>query len=331
MAMFAVGIDLGGTKVAIGLVDSARNVVAISQTTTGISADFHETSAEIVTRINEVCTSVPREQVIGIGVGVAGQVDSATGTVRASPNLPTWNDVPLQAKLQERLELPVLINNDVRAAALGEWQYGAGRGATDMICLFVGTGIGGGIIAAGRLLTGCNGSSGELGHTVIERNGPECRCGSRGHLEALAGGWAIARRASEAVTADPRSGSAMLDLAGGNAGELTAAHVSRAAHQGDPLAQFLVRETGDLLSIGIASLANVFNPSLVVLGGGVVEGLPELVDLAQEKVPHYALPVTSEPLQITKTALGNNAGIIGAATLAWERFGSGEPNGISGS
>ena len=148
-----------------------------------------------------------------------------------------------------------------------------------MVCLFVGTGIGGGVIAAGSLLAGCGGSAGELGHTVIERNGPECRCGNRGHLEAMAGGWAIARRASEAVAADPEAGATLMALAKGNGDELTAAHVSKAAHQGDPLAQRLVTETGDALSVGIASLVNAFNPCLVVLGGGVVEGLPELVEM----------------------------------------------------
>lgn len=326
-----VGIDLGGTKVATALVEANGNVVTTGRATTGIAADPQATVTTITANVKDICASLAEVQVIGVGVGAAGQIDPATGTVRSSPNLPGWNNVPLQAELQQALRLPVVVVNDVQAAAWGEWRYGAGQGVTDMVCLFVGTGIGGGVIAAGGLLAGCGGSAGELGHTVIERNGPECRCGNRGHLEATAGGWAIAQRASEAVVADPEAGATLLALAKGNGDELTAAHVSQAAHQGDPLAQRLVTETGDALSVGIASLVNAFNPCLVVLGGGVVEGLPELVEMAQERVPRYALAAAVEPLRITKAALGEHAGVIGAAALAWERFGDAAPAGGRGS
>ena len=326
-----VGIDLGGTKVATALVEANGNVVTTGRATTGIAADPQATVATITASVKEICASVAEVQVIGVGVGAAGQIDPATGKVRASPNLPGWNNVPLRAELQQALRQPVVVVNDVQAAAWGEWRYGAGQGVTDMVCLFVGTGIGGGVIAAGNLLAGCGGSAGELGHTVIERKGPECRCGNRGHLEAMAGGWAIARRASEAVAADPEAGATLMALAEGNEDELTAAHVSQAAHQGDALAQRLVTETGDALSVGIASLVNAFNPCLVVLGGGVVEGLPELVEMAQEMVPHYALAAAVEPLRITKAALGEHAGVVGAAALAWERFGDAAPAGGRGS
>lgn len=327
MATVTVGIDLGGTKVAIALVDADGNVVATARNSTGITAHPDATVAAIATSVREIRASVAEARAIGVGVGAAGQIDPATGTVRASPNLPGWDNVPLQAELQQALDLPVVVTNDVQAASWGEWRYGAGQGVTDMVCLFVGTGIGGGVIAAGSLLTGCGGSAGELGHTIIERNGPECRCGNRGHLEAMAGGWAIARRVSEAVAADPEAGAALLALTEGSKDGLTAAHVSQAAHQGDPLAQRLVAETGDILSVGIASLVNAFNPCLVILGGGVVEGLPELVEMVQERVPRYALAVAAEPLRITKAALGEHAGVMGAAALAWERFGDAEPAG----
>ena len=327
MVTVTVGIDLGGTKVAIALVDTKGTIVATGRGTTGITADPDATVAAITASVKEIRASVAEAQVIGVGVGAAGQIDPATGTVQASPNLPAWSNMPLQAELEKALDLPVVVANDVQAAALGEWRYGAGQGVTDMVCLFVGTGIGGGVIAAGSLLTGCGGSAGELGHTVIERNGPECRCGNRGHLEAVAGGWAIARRASAAVAADPEAAATLIAMAAGNGDELTAAHVSQAAHQGDPLAQRLVTETGDALSVGIASLVNAFNPCLVVLGGGVVEGLPELVEMAQENVPRYALAVAAEPLRITRAALSEHAGVIGAAALARERFSDAEPAG----
>ena len=191
-----------------------------------------------------------------------------------------------------------------------------------MACLFVGTGIGGGVISRGSLLSGSSGSAGEFGHTVIDRNGPLCRCGRRGCLEAFAGGWAIASRAQKAVTKDPEIGAHLLSLANGLCENITAATVSQAAQKGDPLAHHIVIETGEALSLGIASLVNTFNPKIVVLGGGVIEGLPELINIVKEQVSRYALPSAVEGLTIQKATLKSMAGTIGAAILAREKFGS---------
>ena len=192
----------------------------------------------------------------------------------------------------------------------------------DIVCLFVGTGIGGGVIAAGHLLVGCGGSAGELGHIIIDRNGPPCRCGNHGCLEALAGGWAIAQRAKEAVAADPGAGAALVALAGGRSENLTTAHVAEAAHQSDPLAQRLVAESGEALAVGVASIVNAFNPCVLILGGGVVEGLPELVQTVKEGVLQRSLAAAAEQVSIVKAALGGHAGVIGAAAMARERFSS---------
>ena len=318
----SIGVDLGGTKVATALVDAQGRIVATGRGSTGPLADPAGTVANIAASVREVSASAVNSRIVGVGIGAAGQIDPATGTIRESPNLPSWKNVPLRAELEWALQFPVVVVNDVQAAAWGEWMHGAGQGVADIVCLFIGTGIGGGLIAANRLLLGCGGTTGELGHTIVDRNGASCRCGGQGCLEALAGGWAIAVRAQQAVEADPREGAALLSLAGDRPEKLSAAVVSQAAHQGDPLAWRIVGEVGEALVVGVASIVNAFNPCLVILGGGVVEGLPEFVEMVREGVSKYALAAALEPVQIVKAALGGNAGVIGAAALARERFGS---------
>lgn len=318
---FTVGVDLGGTKVATALVDSEGNIAATGRGSTGPQADPSAVIADIVASVREASATAAGERILAVGVGAAGQIDPTTGTIRSSPNL-GWENVPLQRELERALEMPVLVANDVQAAAWGEWRHGAGQGMADIVCLFVGTGIGGGVIAAGHLLVGCGGSAGELGHIIIDRNGPPCRCGNHGCLEALAGGWAIAQRAKEAVAADPGAGAALVALAGGRSENLTTAHVAEAAHQSDPLAQRLVAESGEALAVGVASIVNAFNPCVLILGGGVIEGLPELVQTVKEGVLQRALAAAAEQVSIVKAALGGHAGVIGAAAMARERFSS---------
>lgn len=316
---FTVGVDLGGTKIATALVDIKGNIAATDYTATGTQRDPSIVIAEIVATVRKVSTVATGERVLAVGVGAAGQIDPNNGTVRSSPNL-GWENVPLQMELERALEMPVLVTNDVQAAAWGEWRHGAGQGVADIVCLFVGTGIGGGVIAAGHLLVGCGGSAGEFGHMIIDRNGPPCRCGNYGCLEAIAGGWAIAKRAKEAVTRYPEAGTALIALASGQSNNLTAALVAEAAHEKDPLAQRLVAEIGEALSVGTASIVNAFNPCVVILGGGVIEGLPELVQTVKAAVPQRALVAASEQVSIVKAALGGHAGAIGSATMARERF-----------
>ncbi len=315
----SIGVDLGGTKVAIALVDAEGHVVAAARGSTGLLPDPSATVTDIVASVRKLSAAAGKASIKGMGVGVAGQVDPTTGTVHTAPNL-GWKNVPLQAELEQALQMPVLVTNDVQAAVWGEWLFGAGHGFDDIVCLFVGTGIGGGVIAGGHLLVGCSGSAAEFGHTIIDRNGPPCRCGNHGCLEALAGGWAIAQRAREATQADPSAGAALLALAENRREDLTAALVAQAAHQGDPLARRLVAESGEALAVGVASIVNAFNPCLVILGGGVIEGLPELIQMVKEGVPHRALAAAVEPLRIVKAALGEHAGVIGAAALIRERL-----------
>jgi glucokinase len=239
-----------------------------------------------------------------------------TGVVHFAPNL-RWENVPLRAELERALGLPVAVTNDVRAATWGEWRCGAGAGVADLVVLFVGTGIGGGVVSGGRMLVGHSNTAGEVGHTTVVANGRQCHCRNRGCLEAYAGGWAIGERAQQAAQADPAAGATLVALAGGLDG-ITAGTVSAAYGRGDALARRLVEEVGAYLGAGAVSLVNAFNPARLVLGGGVIDGLPDLLPIIERDVREHALPTAVDGLEVVAAALGNQAPAIGAAALARE-------------
>ena len=312
--LWAMGVDLGGTKVEVAQVDASGHLLQRLRRATDVKDGPGAIEAEILAAARELeaNTGCPPA---GVGVGVAGQIDAPAGIVRFAPNL-GWRDVPLRADLVQALGLPVVVLNDVRAATWGEWLHGAGHGVNDLLCLFVGTGIGGGVVSGGRMLSGCSNTAGELGHITIDLHGPPCHCRNRGCLEALAGGWAIARRAQEAMATDPDAGAALLRLAGGSPAAVTAELVAEAAHAGDRLGQALVDEVATALTAGAVALVNAFNPCRLILGGGVIEGLPELVERVAMGVRERALAAASEPLQVLPAQLHGDAGVVGAAALA---------------
>ena len=240
-------------------------------------------------------------------------MDPESGTVLHAPNL-GWDDFPLGGRLREALGLPTFVLNDVQAATVGEWRYGAAQGEDHVVCMFLGTGLGGGVLSNGELVRGCAGSAGELGHITVELNGPPCTCGRRGCLEALVGGWAIARRARQMVERDSDSG--LLRRADGDPEKITAETVAEAFQDGDPLARELVKDVGTALSAGAGSVVNALNPCVLVLGGGVIEGIPELLELVRQGIEERALDAALRPLRIVEAQLGERAAAIGAATWA---------------
>jgi glucokinase len=312
--LWSVGVDLGGTKVEVAHVDADGHLQRRLRRPTDVKDGPKAVEQEIVDAVRELVESLGSPPA-GVGVGVAGQIEAGSGVVRFAPNL-DWHDVPFEAELGEALGLPVVVTNDVRAAAWGEWLHGAGRGSDDLVCLFVGTGVGGGVVSGGQMLSGCSNTAGELGHIVVDLGGPTCHCGNRGCLEALAGGWAIARRAREIVTEGDGSGATLLQMAGGQPEALTAEMVAQAAHHGDPLAQEIVNQVGEALVAGAISLVNAFNPCLLILGGGVMEGLPELFEQIEKGVRQRALATALAPLQVLPAQLHNDAGVVGAAAVA---------------
>lgn len=312
-----LGVDLGGTKVETSLVDETGRIIASHRRPTKPEKGSDGVIADIITCV-ESCLGEASKTAHGLGVGMAGQIDKDTGIVRFAPNL-GWRNIPLQARIEEALQLPVVVSNDVRAATYGEWRYGAGKGIDDLVCIFVGTGIGGGIVSGGRLLEGYNNTAGELGHVTIVAGGRQCHCRNQGCLEAYAGGWAIAERAQEAVRSNPRAGQHLTELVG-SIEQISAATVTQAYSNGDPLAQHIVDVTARHLAAGVVGIVNAFNPYLLVLGGGVMQGLPEYVSMVERMVRRHALESAIDGLRIVMAALGDKAGVIGAAALALHRF-----------
>ena len=293
---WAIGVDLGGTKVEVAMVDARGRILQRLKQPTEVAGGPEGIIAEIAGMVRQLREPGLPSAPIGLGVGVAGQITAAGGVVRFAPNL-KWREVPLQDRLSRTLGLPVVITNDVRAATWGEWLHGAGQGAEDLICLFIGTGIGGGVVSGGRMLEGCTNTAGELGHLTTDLNGPPCTCGNRGCLEALAGGWAIARRAREAIREAPAAGKAFLQAAGLKEPvapeDIHAGAVAAAARLQDPLARLLVDEVARALIAGTVGLVNAFNPCRLILGGGVMQGLPELLDRIDAGIRRLALNAAS--------------------------------------
>lgn len=318
-----LGVDLGGSKAELALVDARGEITASRRLETAAEGGPERVVEDLVAAARELIDRASAE-VEAVGVGVAGQVDSRRGVVRSAPNLAGWEDFPLAESLTGALDRHAFVINDVSATTVAEHAVGAGRGVDDLVVLFVGTGVGGGVISGGRLLEGAGGYGGELGHVTLVACGRPCHCRNRGCLEAYAGGWAIAERAREAVDESPEAGKVLLDLAGGGAGgrdRITAATVDEAARTGDPLARRLVEETGTYLGAGLVSVVHVFNPRRLVLGGGVIQGMPDLVAAAAAELRERAIPVFLEDLEIVPAALGSEAGAVGAALVAHRRYG----------
>jgi len=310
----AIGIDLGGSKIAFGTVDEEGRLLELLRYDTETHGGYSAVLTQVVKGVEQL-KGASGISMSGIGIGVAGQVDPGTGAVVFAPNL-DWHNVPLKAEVQKACAIPVVVTNDVRAALWGEWLFGAGRGCGDLVCIFIGTGIGGGIVCGGKVLEGCCNTAGEIGHMTVDLRGPLCHCGNRGCMEALAGGWAIARRAHASVKADPVFGGTILRMAGGKVEDITARTLVQAFYAGDALATKIIDEVTDALAAGAAALVNAFNPCRIILGGGIIEGMPEMVSRIDKGVRRRALSAATGCLVICASKLGNKAGVIGAAAFA---------------
>lgn len=315
----AIGVDIGGTKIHAAVVGAGGRVISEHRLPTDVGGGPSKVVEDIVRAVRDELDA-DLSVIDAVGVGLAGQIDPETGVVRSSPNL-KWTDFPFGERLQQALGVPVVVENDVTTAAWGEWRHGAGRGIDDLLVLYAGTGVGGGIVSDGRLLAGDSGMAGEVGHMTIVAGGRQCSCPNRGCLEAYVGGWAIAERAVEAVVANPEAGRGLLDMARG--AELTARLVAEAADAGDDLALELMYDTGRYLGAGLTGLIHIFNPARVILGGGVIDGSPGLVAAAETVVRANAIPAYTDGLEVRRSELGGNAGVIGSASIALERVVSG--------
>lgn len=315
-----IGVDLGGTKLLAGALDGTLDVRHRAyRTVAGVEqAALLEGIVEAVAEV--VDAGAADGPVRGVGFGIPSLVDRTRGASVYSVHLPL-HELPLREVMAERLGLPVWVDNDATAAMLAEWRFGAARGARNAVLLTLGTGIGGGMVVEGELVRGARGMAGELGHVVLDPAGPPCGpgCPNRGCLEALASGTALAREALALAAEHPGSalGSALA------AGEpVTGALATRLAHEGDPAAVQAVGRIGRWLGVGIAGLANIFDPDVVVVGGGVLSAGDHLLSPAREALARHALPPLGELVHIAPARFGAESGLIGAAALAWEGLGA---------
>lgn len=316
---YAIGVDLGGTKIEIGMIDERGHLYRHERILTA------KTGAESVEfQIKEQIDSLQRQMgvaICGVGIGVAGQVDHHTGEIFFAPNL-NWRNISLQKNMEAALQLPVYVLNDVRAITWGEWLYGAGKGIQDLLCIFVGTGIGSGVISGGHFLHGHSNTFGEIGHMTVDFNGPLCTCGKRGCLEAFSGGWGIGARAKDAILSDrnQEAGQILLQLVNHQINDISAQQVIEAYHQGDLLALEILENSMRALVAGIASAVNVLNPRRLVLGGGVIDGLPEMIEWIEKGVKNNALASATTTLEIVRSSLGKQVGVIGAAAALFHKL-----------
>jgi glucokinase len=307
----ACGIDVGGTKIAGGVVDDTGTIIEELRVESP-ATDEDAIEQAIETLVTELRT---RHDIAAVGVGVAGYIDRARSVVMFAANMAVRH-LDLKADLQRRLDLPVFIENDANAAAWGEFQFGAGHDVEELLLVTVGTGIGGGVVLDGELYRGAFGVGAEIGHLRVVPDGLQCGCGNRGCFEMYASGKALVRRARTAASADPQAAADLLARAGGDPARISGPLITAAAREGDAFALAQLAELGRWLGEGIASITAVLDPALVVIGGGVSAADDLLLGpirqgFAAQRPGHGRRPM----LEIRKAELGNRAGLIGAADL----------------
>ena len=310
----AVGVDIGGTKVAAGVVDEEGVVLARARRLTpSKSKEAAAVEATIVEVVQELQATY---DVVAVGIGAAGFVDAARARVRFAPHL-AWRDEPLRDALTGVLGLPVVVENDANAAAWAEWRFGAGRGESHLVCVTLGTGIGGGMVIEGVPQRGRYGMAGEFGHMVVVPDGRRCECGNRGCLEQYASGNVLGREARELARAGSPVTVSLLERVEGDVEALVGPVVTEAAREGDPCAVELFDDVGRWLGVGLANLAAALDPGTFVIGGGVSEAGELLLGPARESFRRTLTGRGYRPVaRIVPAAFGPEAGLVGAADLA---------------
>jgi glucokinase len=316
--MFSIGVDLGGTNLRVAVVDTAvGHVLAYvhgpTQAAEGPLAVIERMEAWIEQAIRE--SGLARDEIIAIGIGVPGSYDPATNIIHFLPSLPTgWPSVPLGQEIESRVGRPTMLINDARAFVLAEAVFGAGQGADTVVGMTLGTGIGGGVVIGGRLHLGLGDTAGNVGHQIIDFNGPICRCGSRGCLEAYASGPAIVTLGIKAIQEGRTT--AIRDLVTGDLNSVTPEVIVQAAELGDAVAREILDEVGFYLGIGIANLVTLFSPDVVVIGGGVSRAGDWLLQPIRETVRQRCHMTPVDRVRILLSALGEESGVVGAALWA---------------
>lgn len=307
-----LALDIGGTKLAAGIVDDTGTLVDVIRTPTHVE-EGPDRVVERLLGLGRTLLGRSAVPVRGVGVGCGGPLDLERGLVLNPPNLPGWYDYPLAGRLEEALGLPVALDNDANAAALAEFRFGAGRGTRQMVYLTISTGIGSGLILNGELYRGKRGNAGELGHLQVKYDGDPCNCGGRGCLETYASGTNIARRARERAEGHPES---LLARLAPEPQSISAETVLAALRAGDAVARQFWDETLDILAAGVASIVNAFDPERIVIGGGITNFGEFLFPPLRERVTRRAMPALMAGVDICPAELAEHVGVLGAAAVA---------------
>jgi glucokinase len=316
-ADFIVGLDLGGTKILSGVFNNGLECIGTAK----LSTKSQRGTTKVIDRIARCIQDAVDEadltmkQIAGVGIGAPGAVDYEGGTVIFAPNLEGWKDVPLKKELEKQLGVPVFVENDCNIAALGVFVTELKSKPRSMVGIFVGTGIGGGLIINGELYSGFGHTAGEIGHMVLEVSGPKCGCGNKGCFEALASRTAIFQRIKSGVKEGQKT--ILTEMLGDDLEDLRSGDLRKAIRRGDKFVDRVVEEASEYIGIATANLINILNPEVVVLGGGVIEALAdEMMGVIVETANDYAMAGTMKGVEIVASKLGDSAGITGGAVLA---------------
>lgn len=306
-----IGIDVGGTNVKIALVDDKGSILYSNSVPTRAEMGYEYTVNNIKQAIRDLMSETKVTNIEGIGFDFPGQIDYKNGIVRLAPNIPGWVNVPIAQIIEDEFKIPTRIDNDVHCAALGELNFGAGKGCENFICMTVGTGIGSGIVINGKLVRGASNAAGELGHIKLQmHDGPLCGCGDYACLEAFASGPSIVKMAEEYIMGGKST--KFRELANP---DITPYIVSEAAKLGDPVAKQIFNKMGEYIGFGLTSVVNLLNPEKIIIGGGVADAGDILLNPIRETIKKRAMVVAGSAVEVVPAELGNTAGVIGASML----------------
>ncbi len=314
-----LAIDLGGTKMLTALVSDGGEIITKHSYPTLADEGTQSVINRIIFAIGDFLSlnKIDIQQLCAVSIGAAGVIEMEKGIITSSPNLPGWVDIPLRDIIQERFKVYVFLINDANAAILGEHEYGAGKGLKDIILLTLGTGIGGGIIIDNHLYCGVSGGAGEFGHMTIDVNGPECNCGGNGCLELFASGKAIAAEAIRRINDGEKT--SLIEMVANNLHDITAEKVSIAAQDGDKLSIDVIEKAAYYLGTGMVNLVNIFNPEMIIVGGGMSAMGELLLEPARKVVREKAYRLPAQAVHIVTAQLGGDAGVYGTALFAFKQ------------
>ena len=322
MRRFALATDFGGTNIRAALLDRQASISHRHSTPTLAHLGREAVLKRLLVALEQAAGSADRSTLVGIGVSLASPTDPETGVMYAPPNLPGWDGFSPKEVLEETFSLPVAAANDATLAALAEQRYGAAKGYRNVIYITISTGVGGGIVIDGKLYAGSRGFAGEIGHVTIDQSGPPCNCGNSGCLEVMASGTAVARMARERLANGEAS--ILLDQSGGDVDIVDARMVAEAARSGDEVAGAVMLEASSNLGVGIVGLLHTFDPDIIVIGGGMSENLDIMLPGINEEVNRRSMSHFRGKFRLAKSELGDDVSLVGAAALAFSKFGADE-------